>query len=385
MSGSEANGRTARGAVQYLETLMYKRLFLGLLAIVLAGQMACVDPKEGGATGDTALYFHSVESGTARIQVFLDAEAVFTGSGPATPGRTLTSDLLNKVSPLAWGGLALDSRRNLLYAVGENGTIVRISSLRGQTGAIPTNEIASFELSNTSTDRLSGGKFNQAALDPSTDTLYVAETSPSASQVWVIASASGRPNDATVPKVAVTLAGTDKGCTGLAVGRNSEVFGFFKEGGTVGFPTAYDGPRLRKGNSATFPSSDGTIIGPATLLKVYGSLACDTGGNELYVARHLSDASVTTGDPILVFTSGDFSQGLDKAPSRTMGDANQQANLRVIAHPGNKDWLGGLRSDAEVGLNTFYLWKKPSSGGAAVSRTLVQGAEIRGIAFDGNN
>lgn len=385
MSGSEANGRTAWGAVQYLETIMHKRLFLGLLAIFMAGQMACVDPKDAGATGDTAIYLFSFESGTARIQAFLDADAVFTGSGPATPTRTLTSGILNKVSPLAWGGLALDSRRNLLYAVGENGTIVRISSLRGQTGAIPTNEIVSFELSNTSTDRLSGGKFSQVALDSSTDTLYVAETGTSASQVWVVAAASGRLNDASVAKATVTLGGTDKGCTGLAVGRNSELFGFFKEGGTVGFPTAYDGPRLRKGNFTAFPTLDSTIIGDSTLLKIYGSLACDTSRNELYVARHLSDASVTTGDPILVFTSGDFSLGLDKAPNRTLGDPTNQSNLRVIAHPGNKDWLGGLRSDGEVGLNTFYLWKNPSGGGTAVTRSLVTGAEVRGIAFDGNN
>lgn len=365
---------------------MHKRLFLGLLAIVMAGQLACVDPKEGGATGDTALYFYSVESTIPKIQVFTDADAVFSGTGAAIPNQTLTSGLLDKVNPLAWGGLALDSQRNLLYAVGENGTIVRISKLRSQSGAIPTNEIVSFELSNSSADRLSGGKFSQVALDSSTDRLYVSEIGTSASQVWVIESASGRLNDSSVAKATVTLGGTDKGCTGLAVGRNSEVFGFFKEGGTVGIPTAYDGPRLRKGNNSTFPTSDSTIIGTATLLKLYGSLACDTGGdkNELYVARHLTDAA-TTGDPILVFTSGDFSMGLNKAPSRTMGNPTDQSNLRVIAHAGNKDWLGGLRSDGEEGLNTFYLWKKPSGGGTAVTRSLVTGAVLRGLAFDGNN
>lgn len=362
---------------------MHRRFFLGLLAVVAAGQVACVDPVGGGSTGDTALYVHSVESGTTKIQVFTDANALFAGTTGTTPARTLTSSLLSQVKPLAWGGMVLDSQGNRLYLVGESGTVVRIDRLRNQTGDVPTTstEAVSFTLGQSS-DRLSSGKFGQAALDAASGTLYVTEANDSESRIWIVTAPGSQAQGSTVTRQLVGQVPGDKGGMGVAAGQGS-VYASFRDGNPVGID-ALTGPRLRKGSASGFPFLDNVLVGSSTQLGAYGTLALDTTNSLLYVARH-NEATSTTTAPVLVFRLGQFAGAPNQAPDRLLGSSSNQPNLRFLTHAGSKDWLAGGVSTAETGTHTFWLWKNPQAGGEPVQRNVTSGAEIRGMAFDGNN
>lgn len=363
---------------------MHSRFILGLLAIVMAGQMACVDPLAGTASGDTALYVHAVQSGAAKIQVFTDTAGLFSGSGEATASRTLTSSFLNQALPLAWGGMVLNPQGNSLYVIGEAGTVVRITRLRNQTGDIPsTSQDAVSFLLGQSSDRLSGGKFGQAALDTSTGALYVTEANDSESRIWVVSNPASIAQGATVPRQTLTLTLGDRGGAGVTAGQGV-VYGFFKEGNPIELIDAWTGPRLRQGTGNGFALLGSVIGGASTQLGLYGTLALDTGNNLLYVARH-NEASNGSGNPILVFRSGQFAAAPNQTPDRFLGNQADIPNLRMLSHAGNKDWLGGLSSTFEQGSNFFWLWKNPAAGGDPVVRTLTAGTEIRGLAFDGNN
>lgn len=360
-----------------------RRWASGLLVVLALGHSACVDLKTGGATGGTALYVHSVEGNKPKIYVYGDVDAMFAGADTPTSSRTITTTLLDQVSPLAWGGIALDSQGNRLYLVSESaGTVVRIDRLRTQNGEISSTstDAVSFTLGNSG-ERLPGGKFGQASFDGGT--LYVTEANDSETRIWVVNNPGGVAAGGIVPKSLLPTVTGDKAGTGVAAAQGA-VFAFFADGNPV-TQDGHTGARLRKGSSSGFATSDGILVGTNTTLAKYGSLAYDSGNSMLFVARHLTDAS-KTGSPILVFRSGQFATSPNQAPDKTLGDANAQSNLRVLAHPGNKDWLAALGSTGTTGGASFWLWKAPlSAGSAPVKRNLPAGGEARGLVLDGNN
>lgn len=358
---------------------MISRFLLGLAAAVLLLATGCKEPN--GATGGTsgaALYAY--DSATATVFVFSDLSTVYDGTATTVaPGKQITSSVFSsKIASLAWGGLCLDATNAYLYLVSDSGNIVRVRNMRSQSGTVNSLDVVSFSLSNTG--RLSGSTFGQAALDPSTDTLYITENSGSGTQIWVVANASTQVQDASVTLQALQMSG-DSGGTGVAAGSGS-VYAFMLDGSTVGTVVTYSGPRLRKGTSSAFTDAN-TLIGSATLLGKYGALALDTSG-KLFVARHNRDAGASTA-PIQVFTTGLFGQAYNQSPTTTLGDATAQADLRVIAHAGTKDWLVGLRGNGTTAYGTIFVWKAPAGGMAAKAITVSPASSLfKGVAVDGN-
>ena len=353
------------------------RILRGLAAsALLLLPFACKDAATSGSTSGVALY--AFDSTTSTVMAWNDLEALYVASATPAPDRTLTSSLLSKVSSLGWGGACLDSQRGLLYLVSDSGTIVRVNRLRSQTGAIPSTDIASFTLSTS--DRLTNGKFGQAALDPQTDTLYITENGDNGTRVWVVANASTQLQDNTIALQALQVRG-DSGGTGVAAGSGT-VYAYFQDGNPVG-PDSLIGPRLRSGTQSGFAASN-VILGSSTGLGMYGSLALDTGNGYLYVARHDTDAG-STAAPVEVFRTGQFGMAYNQAPSTTLGSATAQSDLRVIAHPGIKDWLVGLRGQGTTGYPTLILWKSPLGGTDAKVQTVSPSTTVfRGVAMDGN-
>jgi len=359
---------------------MIRRLLAGLAATFLLVAMGCKEPDGGSSGGTTGVALYAYDSTSSSVFVWSDLSALYDSASAAAPSKTITSSVFSaKIASLAWGGLCFDRQNAYLYLISDTGNIVRVSNIRSQNGALASSDVVSFSLA--STGRLSSSTFGQASLDIQTDTLYITETSSSGTQIWVVANASTQAQSATIALQALSVSG-DAGGTGVASASGS-VYAFMLSGDTVGTVTTYTGPRLRKGTSSGFlPAS--TIIGPSTLLGQYGSLALDTGNGYLFVARHNTDAGATTA-PVLVFTTGVFGQAYDQAPSSTLGSATDQADLRVIAHAGTKDWLVGLRGNGSTAYGTIFLWKSPMGGTAAKTITASPAASLfKGVAVDGN-
>jgi hypothetical protein len=256
---------------------------------------------------------------------------------------------------------------------------VRVSSIRTQTGTVPNAQVIACSLSGSG--RLTGGVFGQAALDAQSDTLYITENGSSGTQIWAVPGASSQAGGTTVGSPTLQVSG-DSGGTGVAAA-SGVVYAFMQNGSPVGLD-AWIGPRLRKGTATAFPSNGSqVIIGTNTGLGIYGSLAFDTGDGYLFVARHNAD-SAGTAPPIQVFTTGQFASGINATPYKTLGSAAAEPYLRVISHPGTKDWLVGLSGEATMGYNTIFLWKEPTGGTDAVIVTAPSGAVLKGLAVDGN-
>ncbi len=261
------------------------------------------------------------------------------------------------------------------------GTVVRVSGIRTQTstGALPNAQVVSYGLS--STGRLTSSTFGQACVDAANDTLYITENGASATQIWVVTGASTQTQNASVALQSLGISG-DTGGTGVAAA-NGVVYGFMANGGPVGV-NSYTGPRIRQGTATAFdPNSSLTILGSQSLLGIYGSLAFDTGDSLVFAARHNTDSG-TTVQPVDAFATGQFNEGPYQVPNHQLGSATLQPTLRVISHPGIKDWLVGLPGEGTTGSNTVFLWKSPLGGTDAVSVTAPSGAVLMGLAVDGN-
>jgi len=358
---------------------MMRRLVLGLLVPLLLLTMACKEP-DGSSGGTAGVALYAYDSTTNAVFVWTDVSALYDSTtSPSAPSKTITSSVFsNKVLSLAWGGLCLDRQNGYLYLVSDTGNIVRVRNIRSQSGDVASSDVVSFSLA--STGRLSTSTFGQASLDIQSDTLYITENGTSGTQIWVVNNASTQMQSATIALTALSVSG-DTGGTGVAAA--GSVYAFMLSGDTVGTVTTYAGPRLRKGTSTGFTDAN-TIIGSSTLIGQYGSLALDTGNNYLFVARHNTDAGVST-EPIQVFTTGMFGQAYNQAPTATLGSATDQPDLRVIAHAGTKDWLVGLRGNGTTSYATFYLWKSPMGGTAAkVIAASPTTSLFKGVALDGN-
>lgn len=359
---------------------MKSRFLTGLAAALLLLATGCKDPLAGtGGTSGAALYAY--DSTSSALFVWSDLSTLYAStSATAAPTRQITSSVFSsKISTLAWGGLCLDSQNAYLYLVSESGNIVRVRNIRSQSGTVASADVVSFSLSNTG--RLSGSTFGQAGLDAQNNILYVTENSSSGTQIWVVTNASSQAQDASISLQALQVTG-DSGGTGVAAGAGS-VYAFMLDGSTVGTVVTYSGARLRKGTASAFLDAN-TLIGSSTLIGKYGSLALDTGNGYLFVARHNTDAGASTA-PIQVFTTGQFGQAYNQAPTLSLGSASAQADLRVIAHAGTKDWLVGLRGNGSTSYGTVYVWQQPRGGVAAkVVAVSPTTALLRGVAVDGN-
>jgi hypothetical protein len=358
---------------------MTSRFLLGLMASIFLLSTGCKEAATTGGTDGAALYAY--DSTTDSVLVWTDLGALYTTTTTTVaPTKQITSTVFSsKLASLAWGGLCFDRVKGMLYLVSDSGDIVRVRSIRSQSGAVASTDLVSFSLS--STGRLTTSTFGQVALDVQNDTLYITENGTSGTQIWVVTNASTQAQSNQVTLQALQANG-DTGGTGVAADSGS-VYGFMQGGDTVGTVTTYDGSRLRKGTASAFVATS-TIIGPSTLLGKYGSLALDAGNGYLFVARHNTDAGASTA-PIEVFTTGAFGQSYNQSPSATLGSAAGQADLRVIAHAGTKDWLVGLRGNGSTGYSTIYLWKSPIGGTAAVAITASPTSSVfKGVAVDGN-
>jgi hypothetical protein len=374
-------------------------LLLGLPVLLALG---C-----GGASGDTTLYVY--DNASSSVLIWSDVSKVYAsakaGTTVAAADRTIVNGL-GSGAELAWGGLALDSTSNRLYLVTTSGLVYVINKASSQTGTVSAlADVISFSLGESGVDPYSGGSvFEQAAVDGASNTLFVLETaaSGSASRVWKITDASGVANGTIITPAASYTIGvsTDTFGCGVAAIAGGNAYGLFGNGSVIynGLGTiAYSGARLRKSSGGVFPSplgglySSGVVIGALTELGSpleYGSLGYDAQHLALYVFA--PDSASPTDAAILVFDSSTFSTSLDVAPSRTLGDtAGALATLRIIAHPADGDWLLGanftLTSGSTIGAgtggSTLLIWDAPSGDSAALSVTMPDTSEIRGMAI----
>ena len=353
----------------------------GALLAIASLSLACVDVPGGGTTGGTVLYAYD---NNAKQLIEWDASAFYDSDNPTTLKIVSSTVFTNKMGNLSWGGLCLDSSSNRLYLVNETtGDVVRVNNIRGQRDTVPNQDVATFTLGSSSSDRLSSGKFGQAAIDPATGTLFVTEKNDSDTRIWVVSGAGTILDGAKVQPTSITVSG-DKECTGIAAGLGGQVFAFFNTGNAIGTIDQINGPRLRKGTSSGFSTNTSVLVGANTTLGKYGSLALDTGNNLLFVARHNVD-SAASGIPVMAFSIGKFNGGgYNQAPDFTLGTAADQGNIRVLTHPGNKEWLAALNSSGETHANVIHMWKLPRDKSVAKIKNITS-ALIKGIAFDGNN
>jgi hypothetical protein len=359
-----------------------------LLAATLLGMVGCVDKVGAGDTSGTRVYVFDNASGT--VKIWDDALTLYTSTTTPSPTRVLTGGSISNRAPLGWGGLAVDTTANRLYLVSATGVVTRIERVSTQNGAITqASDISTFSLGDPGSDRFSSGSvFGQAAVNPGTGTLYVAESSADrvSTRIWVVPGAGSVTGN--VPKSnAISGVVDDKGYGGVAPGQGSLFFSFFAGGDTIydGLgQNPQDGARIRTGSGAF----NYVIVGANTKLTdtatTYGSLAYDSGNNVLYVCREASSSSLPA---VLVFTNSQLTGSiLNPVPARNLGDtADQLPLLRFITHAGTKDWLAGGNVATGTGTNNLYLWKAPSAGGVATRISLDSAVQVAGIALDGSN
>lgn len=360
---------------------MKSRFLFGLVALCFLFALGCKDvPGSGGTTG-VALY--AFDSTSSSVMVWNDINVLYDSTTTPAPDFTFNPTALSKVTNLAWGGMCLDAQRGILYLVSDTGDIIRWSNIHAQTNSVPVGELVSFSLN--SADRYSPGTFGQASIDSQTDTLLITESGDSGTRVWVVANASQKNQNDSIPLGTPLQITGDKGGTGVAAA-GGVVYAYMDNGNDVLGPLgdSFTGPRIRKGSTSAFSATD-VILGSQTGLHKYGSLALDTASGYLFVGVHDTDNSLTTA-PILVFQTGQFGTGgYNQAPSQaSIGSPTDQATLRVLSHAGTKDWLVGLRGQGSVGYPVAMVWKSPMSGTAAKVITLSSSAVFKGVALDGN-
>ena len=360
------------------------RILLALAAALPLLTLGCTKNDGGGDTGGTAIYLY--DGGASQILVWKDLEA--TASATTTPGAdlTLTNSALTRSSALAWGGMAIDTQRNHLYLLYQDGAIIRIDQLRSQSGTIQSNNLVLFTLD--SSNRMTGSTFGQLALDPQTDTLYACESGTSGNpRIWTVSQPESIANNGTAPFTTVTDTLSPTGSAGVAAGQ-SAVYAYFTDGSSVtSGTTTYTGPRLRKGASSAFDPSS-VIIGDKTGIDMSttGALALDTANSRVYAgldAGSTSANSTTGGATVVAFQTGQFGLSPNQAPSFFLGDSTT-GSIKVLAHPGTKAWLVGLKANGTAGQQTILLWKQPASGVATQSLALGPStAQYLGVALDG--
>jgi len=388
-------------------SVLFRSICLPAL-LALAASLGCVDHNPTGTT----LYVY--DNQTSSVQIWADVnkvhDAVQNKTAMPAADRTIQSSLLNNFD-LAWGGLAVDPNRQMLYLVSESGVVFAITKANTQNGSVINGaDIFSYNLGSSS-DGFPTSVFGQACVDINNNVLYVMQTATngSATRVWKVTS----PNlftttyNSPLPAASYTIGiSTDTYGTGVAVAQNGTVYGLFGGGSTIydTFQDAFSGPRLRQGPGGNFPSSipvgTNLLMGPLTELSgavngtgplTFGSLGYDTQNNQLYVFSGPTSSSIP---PILVFNASQFSQGtFNLGPVRALADTAASLaaifppdGLRIISHPANADWLLGACYTAATGAGgpNLIIWKNPSTDGTSLVAPLPV-TEIRGMAIGGTN
>ena len=360
------------------------RFLTGLAAALPLLFAGCTSGSSNDTSG-TALYlFDAVQH---QILVWKDLDA--TASASTTPAADLaltSSAISSRTAALAWGGMALDTQRNRLYLLFQDGTVIRVDQLRSQSGTIQSNNLIVFTLD--SSQRLTGSVFGQLAMDPQSDTLYACEAGTSGnSRVWAVANPDTLANGGTASFQTLTDTQSPTGGAGVAAGQGA-TYAYFANGNQVISGTnTYNGQRLRKGSTGAFDPS-ATIIGDTTGLdqSATGALALDTANSRLFVgldAGSTTANSPTGGAPVVAFQTGQFGLSPNQQPSFWLGDSSTGA-IKALAHPGTKAWLVGLQASGSSGTQTILLWKQPASGVTAQSLTLgPSGSQYLAAALDG--
>ena len=376
--------------------------------LALGAALGCVDHSPTGTT------LYVFDNNTSSIQIWADVEKVYTAAQAGTavdaPDRTIQSTVLtNGNFDLAWGGLAVDSTREMLYAVSEKGVVYVITKANTQNGSISNNsDIFSYNLGSSS-DGFPTSTFGQASIDTGNNILYVVQTATdgSSTRVWKVANPSQLALSFASPLPATSYAmtvGSDTFGSGVAVGTSGTIYGLFGGGSTIytslGAPN--DGPRLRQGPGGTFPSSVpyGTNLLMGTKPKLanpltFGALGYDTQNNLLFVASGPNTGSLPL---VVAFTQSQFTHNpFDQDPALSLPDTAASLSLgstalRTISHPPNADYLLGATytppatTGTGTGTSTLLIWKSPGGGGAAVKAALpITNLEIRGMAIGGTN
>jgi hypothetical protein len=281
--------------------------------------------------------------------------------------------------------MTMNPTNNCLFLVSKGGKVVRIDRVRAQSGWLSsTSDIALFTL-DTSNRLGSDSVFGQAAVDATSGTLYVTETTALVARIWSITSPGSLYDGDTVSLAEIALSsGADSNGTGVAAAQGS-VYAYFGDGDNLSSSsgTGYSGSRIRKSLSGTFPKSSLVLVYADDTLGATGSLGLDRSNSLLYVLRRTT-SDIAGDPPILVYTLGSFTSGFNTSYQTTLGTAAATPNLRFISHAGNKNWLAGANSISDAGSSTIWLWQNPDLGGNPHSYELT-GAQILGIAFDGNN
>lgn len=363
-------------------TIRAPRIFFGALVALPLLLLGCTKSDSGGSTSGTALYLY--DASTQQVMVWKDLDATASASTPPSADLTLTSPSFTRSAAVAWGGMALDTQRNHLYLLYQDGVVIRVDQLRSQSGAIQSTNLISFTLD--SSQRLTGSVFGQLGFDPQTDTLYACESGTSgAPRVWTVAAPDNLANNAVATFTTVADVLSPTGSTGVAAGQGT-VYAYFTGGSSViSGTTTYTGPRLRTGSSALFDPTK-VIIGPATGIDLSqtGSLAFDTANSRVYVGLDTgSTAGSTGGATVLAFQTGQFGLSANQTPSFVLGGSSTGA-IKVISHPGTKAWLVALQASGSVGIQSILVWKQPASGVA--SQTLALGpttSQFVAVAMDG--
>ena len=388
--------------------LLASPLAAAVLALVMLGAQGCVDKPTSGATSGTALYIY--DNASHSVKAWNDVNALWTAVNPVAPAtatavpapdREITGDSISSMAPLAWGGIAVNSYSNTMYLVSaKGGKVTRIQRANSQNGWLSQiSDITTFTLG-ANGELYSGGSFGQASVNTGTGALYVTETNSdlTLARIWLIPNASTIADQGVVTPVAsysvLNPNTSDSGVAGVAAGQRTAVYGFFSggsavtPGGTSG-GSNQTGPRIRSGPGyfANFVvvGANTSLLDPSSTT-TYGSLGYDSLDGELYVSRQ---SSSTTLPAVLVFSNAQIS-GLivNPAPSRALGEkASDLPLLRIIAHPGTKDWLAGANTDSTLlkGTNTLLLWKNPSQGGLSSALLLDPGVQIGGMALASSN
>jgi hypothetical protein len=377
------------------------------LALLLLAGLGC----SKGSGGDT---LYAWDSTSSKVLVWKKLDELWD---PAQSGATDTTipdadrtiafpGLVSSPSDynLAWGGMALDTSTDMLYLVSDGGVVTRISGASNKNGSFSaTTDVLQFTLDSDWT----GSVFDQASVYPGANSLYVMENQSdgSGARVWAIPAAGTITSGASLAAASYTYAVTnDKLGSGLAAGVSGYVYALFGGGTALTDPatnTNLTTPRLRRGSSATsglfpFDSSDlntgyNVLFGASTDLLspvTYGTLAFDGSKSALYVFAEPSAAFVSTATATIeVFNQSLFNNVGNYSPSRTLDSV--PANLRILAHPADADWLVGAPYTPDsltaagllgTGSTSLFIWKTPSDGGTPTTVTLPGTTEIRGLA-----
>lgn len=322
----------------------------------------------------------------------------------AFPGLVSSSSDYN----LAWGGMAVDTSTDMLYLVSDGGVVTRISGASTKNGSFSsTTDVLQFTLGSSSDRYSAGSVFDEASIYPGSNTLYVMENAAdgSGARVWAVPSAGTITSGTSLAAAsyAYTVTNDELG-SGLAAGVSGYVYALFGGGTALTDPannTNVSSPRLRRGSSATsglfpFNSSDlnsgyNVLFGSSTGLLsplTYGTLAFDGSKSALYVFAEPSATFASTATATIeVFNQSLFNNVGNYSPSRTLDSV--PANLRILAHPADADWLVGAPytpTDTTTpgllgtGSTSLFIWKTPSEGGTPTTVTLPGTSEIRGLA-----